>query len=404
MTSSAFDQVFSVPFRHLWSTYFSGEQTASSDRPLGLARFVGDEPNVLLKYLVHDSQNGNLSAMDSQWPVVLYGSSGTGKTSLALTIISNFADRLQMADQSNFVVPFAPQSTATINGKPVFMTALDFDRRFRSALETDSVLDFRTRLIQSGGLVIDDIHRLVDKPATQNEFVLILDEMCDKNRPIVITMETSPQLCGGLSAQLVSRLSSGLGLPVNPPGPSARLEIIRDLAKINQIHLTDGAASLLVDRLSVTVPKLNHVFAQIKTSLHVNKEDPAQPINAAKLTLIFKKSVGDLESFSQLIIKKVATEFNLKAAELKSKSRKQSIVKARGVAIYLNRTLLGTSFLKIGTYFGNRDHSTIMHANRKIEKLISSGDENVDAGSTKNVVFKLKQQLTEQFASQINFV
>ena len=77
---------------------------------------------------------------------------------------------------------------------------------------------------------------------------------------------------------------------------------------------------------------------------------------------------------------------------------------ARGVAIYLNRILLGTSFLKIGTYFGNRDHSTILHAYRKIEKQLTSTDENVDVSSIKNVVSKLKQGLSEQFASQINFV
>jgi chromosomal replication initiator protein len=404
MTTAALDQVFSVPFRHLWSASINGEPAASDARPLGIARFVGDESNVLLKYLVSESSNEHLAALDSHWPIVLFGPSGTGKTSLALTIISELSDRVDESRQSKSVVPFSAKPTTTNSGKPVFMSALDFDRRFRSALETDSVEDFRSRLIQSSGLVVDDLHQLVGKLAAQNEFVLILEEMCRKNRPIVITLESSPQLCGSLSAQLVSRLSSGLTLPVNPPGPSARREIIRDLARINEIDLTEDAAELLVDRLNVTVPKLDHVFAQIKTSLRAEKTNPVQPVDATKLTMIFKKSVGDLESLTQLIIKKVAAEFDLKVSELKSNSRKQSIVMARGVAIYLNRALLGTSFLKIGSYFGNRDHSTIMHANRKIEKLISSRDDNIDAGSTKNVVFKLKQQLTEQFASQINFV
>ncbi len=404
MTTAAIDQVFSVPFRHLRSTGFSGDISASDARPLGIARFVGDESNVLLRYLVRKNRSVRQAMLDSQWPVVLFGPAGTGKTSLALTIVSELSDRDETTLQTDSVVPFSTQPTRTNPGKTVFMTALDFDRRFRAALEADSVEDFRKRLVQSSGLVVDDLHRLVDKSAAQNEFLLILEEMCRKNRAIVITMGVSPQLCSGLSAQLVSRLSSGLTLPVNPPGPTARLEIVRDLAKINQIQLTEDAMKLLVDRLNVTVPKLDHVFAQIKTSLRARKADPIQPIDATRLTRIFKKSVGDLDSLSQLIIRSVAAEFNLKVAELKSDSRKQSIVMARGVAIYLNRTLLGTSFLKIGTYFGNRDHSTIMHANRKIEKLVSGGDSNIDSGSTRNVVFKLKQQLTEQFASQINFV
>ena len=408
MNPAAIDLVFSVPFRHLWSTNFSGEQTTSEARPLGLARFVGDEPNQILKYLIKTNDAGsNNRHFESQWPMVLFGPSGTGKTSLAMTIVSDLVDQL-----GNSLEFSGSDDSSSGASKPIFISALDFDRRFRSALETDSVLDFRKRLVQSAGLVIDDLHKLASKPAAQNEFVLILDEMCRKNRALVVTMDSSPQLCRGLNAQLISRLTGGLSLPVQPPGPSARMEIIRDLAQINQVNLTDDAAQLLVDRLNVTVPKLDHVFAQIKTALRAKKRtknnsddlDPFQPISAITLTRIFKKSDSDIEKLSQLIVKKVAAEFHLKVAELRSNSRKQSIVMARGVAIYLNRILLGTSFLKIGTYFGNRDHSTILHAYRKIEKQLTSTDENVDVSSIKNVVSKLKQGLSEQFASQINFV
>jgi chromosomal replication initiator protein len=326
-----------------------------------------------------------------------------------MTVISDLIDRYQQTtdrDLAESVLPFEakrrPESNPH-NHKPIFLTALDFDRRYRAALETDSIADFRQRLIDCGGLVIDDIHKLADKSAAQNEFVLILEAMCRKNRPLVVTLDTPPQICLGLSPQLISRLSGGLSIPVNPPGPLARLEIIRDLAEINDVHLTDDAAQLLVDRLKVTVPKLDHVFAQIKTKLRIRSEDPLQPIDAAKLMLIFKKSNSDQEKLSQLIIKLAAAEFDLKVSELKSNSRKQSIVMARGVSIYLIRVLLGTSFLKIGSYLGGRDHSTIMHAFRKLENLVTNNDHFADDNSVKNSVTKLKQRLTEQFASQINF-
>lgn len=395
MNSAAVDQIFSVPFRHLWCTNFSGEHEATESRPSGLARFVGDQPNILLKYFALESGNrirSNQLASGFQWPLVLFGPAGTGKTSLALTLVSDLVDQSDFPDEH------------TDNSKALFMSALDFDRRYRSALETDSVFDFRQRLLRCSGLVIDDIHRLVDKPAAQNEFATILDEMCRKNRPIVITAHDSPQLSTGLSPQLVSRLSGGLCLPVHPPGRAARLEIIRDLAKINRVKLTDDATGLLADRMLVTAPKLAHVFAQIKTTLRAADEDSTLPIDASKLTRLFKKSDRDLDQLSRLIIKRVANEFHLKPSELKSNSRKQSIVMARGVAIYLNRILLGTSFLKIGSYFGNRDHSTIMHSYRKIEKLVSDVDTPPETISTRNMVDTLKQQLSEQFASQINFV
>ena len=226
-----------------------------------------------------------------------------------------------------------------------------------------------------------------------------------KNRPIVVTMNVSPQECNALQSPLVSRLLGGLCLPVNPPGPAARQEIIRDLARINKLNLTENAIQLLVDLLDVTVPKLDHFFAQAKITLKANDQhNPDQPIDAAKLTQLFKKSDVEIDQLAKLIIKLVAAEFHLKPSELKSNSRKQTIVLARGVAIYLNRILLGTSFLKIGSYFGNRDHSTIMHAFRKIETIINNSNPDQDPNSLKTTIKKLKQKLAEQFASQINFV
>ena len=397
MNSAAPDQVFSVPFRHLWCTNFNGELSATESRPSGLARFVGDQPNMLLKYFALESGNRiPTHHIDAgfQWPLVLFGPSGTGKTSLALTLVSDLVDGFEANN-------ICQSENAN---KALFMTALDFDRRYRSALETDAVLDFRKRLTRCAGLVIDDIHRLSDKPAVQNEFVLILDEMCRKNRPIVITTESSPQLSSGLSAQLVSRLSGGLCLPVHPPGRAARLEIIQDLAQINGLQLTTDAAQLLADRLNVTAPKLTHFFAQLKTTLRSASDDLSEAIDSAKLTRLFKKSDHDIDKLSRLIIKLVASRYHLKPAELKGNSRKQSTVLARSVAIYLNRELLGTSFLKIGSFFGNRDHSTIMHSYRKINRIVSGSDANPDVASTKTAVETLKQQLSEQFASLISFV
>ena len=409
MSRAAIDQVFSVPFRHLQSTNFSGEQVISNGHLNGLTRFVGDEKNEMLKFLtsfgktmnqtpesLEPSARDNLADTQSpdafsvlQWPMVLFGPSGTGKTWLAMTLISELSDQQSHSD---------PQ-------KPIYMSALDFDRRFRSAIETDSVEDLRKRLVESSGLVIDDVHQLDSKPAAQAELIQLLDRMSDKNRPIVLTMDTSPQESSRLVSQLVSRLLGGLCLPVNPPGPAARLEIIRDLATINKLKLTDDAIQLLVDQLNVTVPKLDHFFAQAKiTLLADDQEDTDQPIDAAKLTQLFKKSDAEVDQLSKLIIKLVAAEYHLKPSELKSNSRKQTIVLARGVGIYLSRILLGASFLKIGSYFGNRDHSTIMHAFRKIEALVIDNESNQDSNSVRTTVEKLKQLLTEQFASQMNFI
>ena len=399
MNPTAAEQIFSVPFRSLLDGKFGGEPSRSPSRPLGLARFVGDTSNLLLKYLISEE---NLSSLESQWPIVLFGPTGTGKTSLALTIISDLTDQSKQVDK---VIAIRKPRIESSLGRPMFLSALEFDRRYRSAIEADSVDDFRNKLVQSAGIIIDDVDRLENKTAAQAELVRVLEKMSVRNRPIVLTMSTSPQLCNGLSSRLISRLSLGLSLPVNPPGPEARLEIIRQLSNINQINLSEDASQLLADRLQVTVPKLNHVFAQIKTSFVADANQTPEVIDVSRLTQIFKKSANEIEYLCNLIIKSVSKEFDLKVSDLKSNSRKQSVVMARGVSVYLNRQLLGVSFLKIGSYLGNRDHSTIMHANRKIEKLISSGSNINDADSAiRAVVFKLKQELTEKFASQVNFI
>ena len=160
----------------------------------------------------------------------------------------------------------------------------------------------------------------------------------------------------------------------------------------------------------MTVPKIVNFFHQLQSALRAKSPtgDETQIIDAAFITRMFDRSDDDRQKLTKIIIDQVAAEYQVKPSDLRSNSRKQSIVMARAIAIYLNRKLLGTSFLKIGALFGNRDHSTIMHANRKIEKLVTSAQDraadNQLAIATSKKIEKLEQNLTNQFASEINFI
>ncbi len=374
------DTTFSIPFDHLWSTNFSGQVVAYAGTPSGLSRFVGDRPNAMLQYLVSDSTDCPL--VEHDWPLVLFGPSGTGKTSLAMSRVASW---------------IRPQAEP-----PVFLPAADFDRRYRMAMETDSVDEFRQRLLASSGLVIDDLHKLSHKPHTQHEIAVLIDLAVAEQLPLIITMDQSPATCDYLLPRLVSRLSQGLSISVQPPGEKARAEIVRDLAAHHQLSIDDDAVELIVQQSApVTVPRLTQLFSQIKNRV-TRAGDTVQPcIDRGCLLLLFQRDAADVLRMSQVISRTVAKTFSLSVADLKSHSRKQSIVLARGVAIYLNRRLLGKSFIKIGQQFGNRDHSTVMHSYRKICDLVDGSSP--DPLGTHQLIQQLEQSLGEQFAQHLQF-
>ena len=286
---------------------------------------------------------------------------------------------------------------------PLVMSTLDFARRFNSAIETDSVEDFRKRIANSSGVFIDDIQKISTKPAVQNELVFLFDQLKKRNTPFICTLDAAPDEQSELSQQLISRLVEGTCLPINPPGADARRAIIQDLAQINNFQLTDNAVEMLVKRLNVTVPKIIGFFNQLKPKIKI-QESENQVISSQILASMFQFSDAEIHSFAGRIISETAQEFHLRDSDLVGSSRKLTVVAARNIAIYLCRNLLGCSFLKVGSFFSDRDHSTIMHSYRKIENLLDSNpDQNDAAASMINTIEKLSQKLSDQIASQITF-
>ena len=415
MSSVATESVFSVPLNHfrcsdVASLGCAEESAEQLNLPTGLNRFVGDEPNQLLK-VFNLTQSSEIPVGSTPfnwstgltWPLVLFGPSGTGKTSLGLSFLANLSQ--SKFGQSNVHASDQPkQSSRSSNLQPGYITASDFDRRFRASIETDSVIEFRSKLTNRAGLLIDNLTELATKPVAQQEIVHLIDTMVAKNRPILFTMGQSPYGETQLIPQLVSRLGSGLALPVSPPGSQARQEIIRELANLHQLRFTNDALLVLVERMPFPVPGINHLLIQFKLSLseaekslHASDDSLIDSDRIVQWLCAGSSSINDTE---KLIRKAVAKEFNVKVADLSSQSRKQTTVLARGVAIWLNRQLIRTSFKKIGQQFGNRDHSTIMHAWQKIDSLMSSDHANNDNDrSIQLKIEKLKQKLTLQMTT-----
>ena len=469
--------LFSIPLEHLWRIDFSGGLDVGLNRTTGLARFVGDDANRLLRYvttddflqqLVGDHHNqpwqkspaDEFTSIESEFhsdasvvsPIVFYGASGTGKTSLAMALIARLMLEIKNTNSKD-----KPED------KPIYLTGAEFARRFYSAIDTDTVDEFRQTIFHSPALLLDDIEQLVKKAPAQKELESLLDQMARLQRPVFVICNALPATIDGLSARLVSRLSQGLTVPFHPPGQEARTQIAHDLAAIHQFQLTDDAIDLLNQRFEVTVPRMEHLFGQIKLKQRLDGQDDSnlsiaasegsgqlpqpvanshgtatQTVDADMLLSLLTPDDEELLSMIRLIQKRVANQYKLRLSDIRGNSRKQTVVEARGVAIYLTRQLLGTSFLKIGCAFGNRDHSTILHSFRKIEKIAltslsdstarstvelgCSSEELTDvksndlSGDTKKEMTKpltarqketaatidrLKQELTDLFATQI---
>ncbi len=381
MHSTAPQSVFSLPLRHLWSTQFSGDQVTVAQSVKGLSRFVGDASNASLRYFAE------LDLPEpTDWPIVFYGPTGTGKTSLAMLILERLlvpSPTLEFSEDAVFDENQIPS--------PVFLTAADFMRRFKSAVETDSVAEFRLRL--AGGFLIDDLDYLSNFPGAQQELCFLMDRLAEKQRPMIATLNDSPQASRCFCPQLASRLMNGLCLPVVSPGESARRVVLQDLASIFDLDLEPPALDWLANHLKITVPKMNHVLAQLK-SFTISSDLACQTISVDFLKSWFERATRKSDQAkARHIIQTVAREFCFKVTDLKGQSRKQTLTLARSISMFLCREMLDFSFLKIGKLLGNRDHSTVMHSCRKIQSMIDSDPEQP---YTKTIVL-LRHRLVQQF-------
>lgn len=282
-------------------------------------------------------------------PLFLYGDTGVGKTHLMQAIAHAILER-------------TPTTRITFIGTEQFTNELV------GSIQNRTTADFRKRFRETDLLLVDDIHFLKGKEATQEEFFHTFNALYEGGRQIVLTSDRPPSEIPGLEARLVSRFQWGMVADIKLPDLEHRIAILRHKAELDHLELTipDEVTRFIAENIRSNVRELEgSVIKLLAYASLKHKEitvDVAKEALRDKLQGLATASITDFGISISVIQRLVAEEWGITVEGLKSKTRTKSLTVPRQVAMYLTRDLLGTQLVEIGKAFGGRDHSTVIHS------------------------------------------
>jgi chromosomal replication initiator protein len=300
-------------------------------------------------------------------PLVIYGSTGLGKTHL-------------LHAAGNLIHKRDPDSRVVYVGSEQFVSEMI------NALRGDRIEMFKQRYRNAGALLIDDVQFFAGKDRTQEEFFHTFNALLDSQQQIILTCDRYPKEVDGIEARLRSRFGWGLTVSIEPPDFETRVAILMNKAQERDVLLEEAVAYLIARRVRSHVRDLegalNTLFANARFTGRQITEGFAQEV----LRELFH--VHDRLITTENIQKAVAEYYKLRVSDLLSRRRPRNIARPRQMAMALCKELTEHSLPEIGEAFGGRDHTTVLHACRKIEELCDTD------GRIREDRAKLVRQLT----------
>ena len=296
-------------------------------------------------------------------PLFLYGDTGVGKTHLMQAIAHAILER-------------TPTTRITFIGTEQFTNELV------GSIQGRTTADFRKRFRETDLLLVDDVHFLKGKEATQEEFFHTFNALYEGGRQIVLTSDRPPSEIPGLEARLISRFQWGMVADIKLPDLEHRIAILRHKAELDHLELTipDDVTRFIAENIRSNVRELEGsvikllAYASLKhkeITVDVAKEalrDKLQSINGSTSP---DSGVVNISTIQHV----VADEWGTTVEGLKSKTRTKSLTVPRQVAMFLTRDLLGTQLVEIGKAFGGRDHSTVIHSLDRVAAEVRTDSE-----------------------------
>lgn len=282
-------------------------------------------------------------------PLFIYGGVGLGKTHLVNAI--------------------GHRATAQRQGlKVVYLSSESFMNELIASLRRDRMDEFKTKFRNIDILILDDVQFIAGKERTQEEFFHTFNSLYESHKQIVITSDKFPKEIPGLEDRLRNRFEWGLIADIQPPDMETRVAILQKKAETEAIQLPHDVALFLASNIDSNVRELEGSLTRLGAFYSLTKS--IITVDLAKEVLHNTLKGVRNEITVEGIQKTICEYFNLKLGDLKAKRRTQNIALPRQMAMYLCRKHTETSFPGIGNKFGGRDHSTVIHASKAIERRI----------------------------------
>ncbi|TKB46991.1 chromosomal replication initiator protein DnaA [Ferrimonas sediminicola] len=323
----------------------AGASRSNINRTYQFDNFVEGKSNQLARAAatqVSDNPGGAYN------PLFLYGGTGLGKTHLLHAV-------------GNGILKNNP------NAKVIYMHSERFVQDMVRALQNNAIAEFKRYYRSVDALLIDDIQFFANKDRSQEEFFHTFNALLEGNHQIILTSDRYPKEIDGVEDRLKSRFGWGLTVAIEPPELETRVAILMRKAQESKIHLPDEVAFFIAKRLRSNVRELEGALNRVIA----NANFTGRPI-----TIDFvREALRDLLALQEKLVtidniqKTVAEYYKIKVADILSKRRSRSVARPRQVAMALAKELTNHSLPEIGDAFGGRDHTTVLHACRKIEQL-----------------------------------
>jgi chromosomal replication initiator protein len=284
-------------------------------------------------------------------PLFVYGDSGLGKTHL-LHAIGHYAQNLYQGLKVRYV------------------SSEEFTNDFINMIRDGKQDGFRRRYRDVDVLLVDDIQFLENKEGTQEEFFHTFNTLHNASKQIVISSDRAPKRLVTLEDRLRSRFEWGLQTDVQPPELETRIAILRKKAVQDRLNAPSEALEYIASRISTNIRELEGALIRVTAFASLNRQSVDLQLAEFVLKDLIVETHGP-DITAATIMGQTASYFGLSIDDLCGTSRSRVLVTARQIAMYLCRELTDMSLPKIGQQFGGRDHTTVMHAERKIRSLMA---------------------------------